>query len=83
MQLTKEYLRKKEAQFRIKQGALLEASRRTKGISQQKAGDSIGVSHDVISNFEIGKTNVSPYRLLKLAQLYNKPISYFYNVGAL
>ena len=83
MKLTADYLNQKEAQFRKLQGELLETSRKSKGLSQSAAGNFIGVSKDVISNFEVGRSNVPPYRLLKLAQLYQKPISFFYNVGSI
>jgi len=67
-----------ELEFRKNQGKLLRKARKTAEYSQEEAGKYIGVSQDIISNFERGKQSASPYKLLQFAKLYNKPVTFFY-----
>ena len=68
----------KEQEFKKHQGSLLRKARKDARFSQQEVGTQLGVSQDIVSKLEKGDQAVSSYRLLELAKLYQKPITFFY-----
>ncbi len=57
-------------------GLQLKKARMEAGLSQEKVSEKIGVTWEMISRYENGRS--SPLKhLQKFAQIYNKPISYF------
>lgn len=67
-----------EKEFIRHQGSLLRKARKEAKFSQQEVGSQLGVSQDIVSKLEKGDQAVSSYRLLELAKMYEKPITFFY-----
>lgn len=68
----------KEEEFKKHQGLLLRKARKEARFSQEQVGTKLGVSQDIVSKLEKGDQAISSYRLLELAKLYEKPITFFY-----
>lgn len=68
--MTKRRKRTKEVGDQLKEvGKQLKMARAGSGMSQSKLGGKIGVSAATISNWELGKTDISITRLFELSKL--------------
>jgi transcriptional regulator with XRE-family HTH domain len=56
----------------------LREARLAAGLSQEKAAAALGVYQKYISKVETGERRVDPIELLELADLYGKPLQFFY-----
>lgn len=56
----------------------LRIARHEAGLSQEAVGKAIGLTFQQVQKYEKGSNRISPGKLAVLAQLYNKPISWFY-----
>jgi transcriptional regulator with XRE-family HTH domain len=56
----------------------LRIARHEAGMSQETVGKAIGLTFQQVQKYEKGSNRISPGKLAVLAQLYNKPISWFY-----
>ena len=65
----------------IKLGGRLREIREARKISQAAAADAIGVSRTAITKMEKGDRSVSTLELSKLASLYRRPVSAFFEEG--
>lgn len=62
----------------IKLGGRLREIRKSRRISQKAAADAIGVSRTAITKMETGDRSVSTLELSRLANLYRRPVSGFF-----
>ena len=69
-----------QANFRKQQGQLLRKARKstTENYSQSDVATILGLSQDTVSMYERGQQDVTSYRLLEFAKIYNKPVTFFY-----
>jgi transcriptional regulator with XRE-family HTH domain len=58
--------------------ARLRAGRFAARISMEKAAGHVGISYQQIGNYENGTTRVSAGRLVMLAELYARPLDWFF-----
>ena len=58
-------------------GMILKELRKEKGLSQEELGYMIGTDGNVVSRWERGTSNPSPYYVQKLSEALEKPIDYF------
>lgn len=58
-------------------GDRLADARRSRRLTQQQAADELGVARTTITAMEKGKRRPRAAELVKLAQLYGRPVSYF------
>lgn len=56
----------------------LRIARHEAGMSQEAVGKAIGLTFQQVQKYEKGSNRISPGKLAVLAQLYGKPISWFY-----
>lgn len=56
----------------------LRVARHESGLSQEIVGEAIGVSFQQIQKYEKGSNRISPGKLAVLAELYGKPVAWFY-----
>lgn len=47
-------------------------------MTQEKAAEALGVRQEYISKVETGEHRIDPIELLELADLYGKPLQFFY-----
>jgi transcriptional regulator with XRE-family HTH domain len=59
-------------------GHRLRQARLLAGMSQDDLGAGVGVSFQAVQKYEHGENRVSASRLLKAAELLNRPISFFF-----
>lgn len=57
----------------------LRNARKAAGLSQEEAATKMGIPQPSISAMESGKRNVDTLELVKLAELYRRPVDYFLN----
>lgn len=62
----------------VELGGRLRTARDACGVSQQAAAEAIGVPRTAITQMEAGNRSVSTLELTRLAELYQRPISYFF-----
>ena len=55
-------------------GALIAASRRARGLTQQQLADAIGVSRQTVNAIEAGRFVPSTVLALKIARIFGKPV---------
>jgi len=60
-------------------GERLRKSREAQGLSQQATADALGVPRTAVTQMEAGNRSVSTLELTKLAKLYRRPISHFFD----
>jgi len=60
-----------EKEYLTELGEYLKSIRKSKNISQQKAGDMLGVTHQQIHLYESGKNQIPITKLRKLLNIYN------------
>jgi len=56
----------------------LREARLAAGLSQEKAAAALGVYQKYISKVEIGERRIDPIELQEFADLYGKPLQFFY-----
>ncbi|SMD16137.1 helix-turn-helix domain-containing protein [Sporomusa malonica] len=56
----------------------LRDARLAKGLSIKEIADLVGLSRQIISQYELGNVSPSPENLLKMQQIYQMPTSYYY-----
>lgn len=56
----------------------LRAARLERGISQEQAAETVGVSFQQIQKYEKGTNRISAGKLFELSELYGKPIQWFF-----
>jgi len=56
----------------------LREARLAVGLSQEKAAAALGVRQKYISKIETGERRIDPIELQELADLYGKPVLFFY-----
>jgi transcriptional regulator with XRE-family HTH domain len=61
-------------------GLRLRHVRHERGLTQQKLGDSLGVSFQQIQKYETGTDGLSAAKLTRMAKILDFSISYFYDV---
>jgi Zn-dependent peptidase ImmA (M78 family)/transcriptional regulator with XRE-family HTH domain len=66
----------------VELGRRLRIAREARGLSQQAAADAIGVPRTAITQMESGNRAVSTLELTKLAELYRRPVTYFFEEAA-
>lgn len=59
-------------------GRKIKELRLAMGLSRQELGDQIGVTHQQCQKYESGDNRISAGRLVLIAQVLNKDVSYFY-----
>ncbi|MCX7714606.1 MAG: helix-turn-helix transcriptional regulator [Clostridia bacterium] len=59
-------------------GQRLKQLRKSKKLTQQELADLLGISKVAISEYETGKVNPSPEHLIRIANIFNVSIDYFY-----
>jgi transcriptional regulator with XRE-family HTH domain len=59
-------------------GRRVKAARLAAGLSQEMVGDHLGLTFQQIQKYENGKNRVGPSRLVRMAKLFNVPVSYFF-----
>ncbi|MCD0415718.1 helix-turn-helix domain-containing protein [Rubrivivax sp. JA1024] len=59
--------------------ARLKVARIEAGLSQEKAGEALGLSFQQVQKYESGKNRITPGKLAVLAALYGKPVASFYH----
>jgi transcriptional regulator with XRE-family HTH domain len=59
-------------------GRQVRLARELAGLTQVEVGDRLGMSFQVIQKYEQGEIRVSASRLYQLAQLFDKPIVFFF-----
>lgn len=59
-------------------GQRLRAARLGAGMSQEHAGQAIGLTFQQIQKYEKGMNRISPGKLAMLADLFGRPIAWFY-----
>lgn len=69
-----------DKKFKKEVGRLLRTARESVNMSQQEVATYMNVSQDAISNYELGKSNITPYKLLKFSRMYRKPVNFFFMV---
>lgn len=57
-------------------GILIKELRKEKGLSQEELGYMIGTEGNLISRWERGTSNPSPYYMQKLSEVFDRPIDY-------
>ncbi len=62
-------------------GSRLQAARRALGLTQTEAGSKMGMVTSTISAIEAGKRSVTGTELYQFARLYQRPITYFLEMG--
>lgn len=62
----------------IELGERLRKSREEQGLSQQAAAEALGVPRTAVTQMEAGNRSVSTLELTKLAKLYRRPVSHFF-----
>ncbi|KKQ36240.1 MAG: Transcriptional regulator [candidate division WS6 bacterium GW2011_GWA2_37_6] len=60
-------------------GIQIKKARTDKGMSQEQLGDKLGVTWEMISRYENGRSSARKY-LTQLSEILEKPISYFFGV---
>lgn len=63
-------------------GSRLRNRRQNLGISQQKLGQSVGVTFQQIQKYEKGTNRVSASRLYKISETLDVSLDYFFNEAA-
>lgn len=63
-------------------GARLKLRRNMMGWSQEKLGQAIGVSFQMVQKYERGSCRVGASRLMKIANALNVPVSWFFEGGS-
>jgi transcriptional regulator with XRE-family HTH domain len=63
-------------------GDRLAGARRARRLTQQQAADELGVARTTITAMETGKRRPRASELVKLAQLYARPVGYFIRAEA-
>ena len=58
-------------------GVLIKELRKEKGLSQAELGDLVGAEGNLVSRWERGASTPSHYYMLKLSEVFDKPIDYF------
>lgn len=58
-------------------GILIKELRREKGLSQAELGDLVGAEGNLVSRWERGASTPSHYYMVKLSEVFDKPIDYF------
>ncbi|WP_018291776.1 XRE family transcriptional regulator [Verrucomicrobium sp. 3C] len=66
---------------KVELGQRLRRSRESAGLSQKEAAAELGLPRPAISQIEAGKRGVDALELMRLAQLYGKPASWFLELG--
>lgn len=56
----------------------LREARLAMGLSQEKVAAALGVGQKYISKVETGERRIDPIELQELADLYGKPVQFFY-----
>lgn len=56
----------------------LREARLAAGLSQEKAAATLGVHQKYVSKIETGERRIDPIELQELADLYGKPLQFFY-----
>lgn len=59
-------------------GSRLRLARMEVGISQERLGQTLGVSFQQIQKYEAGKNRLSAVRLFEIATLFQKPVGFFF-----
>lgn len=57
----------------------LRAARMMAGISQEKAGEHLGLTFQQLQKYERGANRISAGKLAMLAQFYGKPVEWFFD----
>ena len=60
-------------------GIQIKKARLEKGLSQEELGEKLGVTWEMISRYENGRSSARKY-LAQLAEIFDKPISYFFGI---
>jgi transcriptional regulator with XRE-family HTH domain len=63
-------------------GARLRERRILSGLSQEKLGDTLGVTFQQVQKYEKGVNRIGPSRLQTAARLLGVPVNYFFEGGA-
>jgi transcriptional regulator with XRE-family HTH domain len=63
-------------------GARLRERRVLSGLSQEKLGDTLGVTFQQVQKYEKGVNRIGPSRLQTAARLLGVPVNYFFEGGA-
>lgn len=58
--------------------ARLRVARHEAGLSQEQVAGALGLSFQQVQKYEKGKNRISPGRLVVLAEIYGKPVTWFY-----
>ena len=58
-------------------GILIKELRREKGLSQSELGDLVGAEGNLVSRWERGASTPSHYYMVKLSEVFDKPLDYF------
>ena len=68
----------KSEQPRTQLGQRLRQARRYAGLTQLAAGEKIGVDPNTIARYEAGRITPSSPALFAMAQIYGRPVEWFY-----
>jgi transcriptional regulator with XRE-family HTH domain len=72
-----------ESSIRNYIGCKLKALRVSRGVSQQKLGDELGISFQQVRKYELGENCLTCDRLCKISGLLHAPVEYFFeNIDA-
>ncbi len=71
--------KKKPNPIDIHVGSRIRLRRTMLGMSQEKLGESLGITFQQIQKYECGANRISAARLWQLAEALQSPVSYFYD----
>ncbi len=60
----------------------LKLARRAAGLTQAQAAEALGVAQSAVSKSESGERRIDPIELKRFAELYRKPITFFFDGGS-
>jgi transcriptional regulator with XRE-family HTH domain len=76
--MTKRGVRKEASEGDKLVAARVRAARMAAGLSQERLGNALGVTFQQVQKYEKGVNRVGPGRLQKIADITNKPITFFF-----
>ncbi|GGB08972.1 transcriptional regulator [Brucella endophytica] len=65
----------------VKVGARLRALRNSLRCSQEKLGEALGITFQQIQKYEKGSNRIGASRLQNIAEIFNVPVSYFFDTN--
>ncbi len=63
-------------------GQIIKEARKTRGMTQMKLAELIGVSYQQVQKYEKGSDNISVERLKQIAKAVNVPVTLFFPAAA-